>query len=229
METLIEMQDIAKTYTTGGVEVKALSHINLQIKKNEYVAIMGRSGSGKSTLMNIFGCLDTPTTGRYLFGGKDIQKLNDNQLSEIRNQKIGFVFQSFNLLPRVSALKNTELPLVYTGISPSERLKRATEALKHVGLGNRLHHKPSELSGGQRQRIAIARALVTQPALILADEPTGNLDSKTGEEIMALIQELHQQGNTVIMVTHERYIAEHAARLIRLKDGQIESDEQAIV
>lgn len=229
LDPLIEMTDVAKTYTTGGVEVKALSHINLQINKNEYVAIMGRSGSGKSTLMNIFGCLDTPTTGRYLFGGNDIQKLNDNQLSEIRNKKIGFVFQSFNLLPRVSALKNTELPLVYSGIPPAERLQRAAEALDHVGLGDRLQHKPSELSGGQRQRIAIARALVTQPALILADEPTGNLDSKTGEEIMALIQVLHQKGNTVIMVTHEQYIAEHAARIIRLKDGQIESDEQGLM
>ncbi|MFQ5588525.1 MAG: ABC transporter ATP-binding protein [Nitrospiria bacterium] len=222
------MEMVAKTYESGAVAVQALSHINFQIQENEYVAIMGPSGSGKSTLMNIIGCLDTPTRGHYYLGEKDIQSLSDNQLSEIRNQKIGFVFQSFNLLPRVSALKNVELPLLYLGVSPAERRSLAAEALERVGLGNRKRHRPNELSGGQRQRIAIARALVTRPALILADEPTGNLDSRTGEDIMALIQELHDQGNTVIMVTHEQYIAERAARVIRLKDGRIESDLPAV-
>jgi putative ABC transport system ATP-binding protein len=221
---LIEMKDVTKTYQSGRIQVQALLHIDLQIQKNEYVAIMGPSGSGKSTLMNIIGCLDTPTTGRYFLENQDIQNLNDNQLSEIRSRKIGFVFQSFNLLARVTALQNTELPLVYAGISPAERTRLAAEALDRVGLSDRKQHRPNELSGGQRQRIAIARALVTNPALILADEPTGNLDSKTGEEIMALIQQLHDQGNTVIMVTHEPYIAEHAARIIRLRDGRIESD-----
>ncbi len=218
------MKALTKTYKSGRIDVQALAEINLQIQKNEYVAIMGPSGSGKSTLMNILGCLDTPSTGQYFLGEKNIQSLSDNQLSEIRNQEIGFVFQSFNLLPRVSALKNVELPLTYLGLPPAERRKRAAEALDRVGLGDRKQHKPNELSGGQRQRIAIARALVTQPALILADEPTGNLDSKTGEDIMALIQKLHDQGNTVIIVTHEQYIAEHAARVIRLRDGHVESD-----
>mgnify|MGYP003393439185 CR=1 FL=1 len=218
------MKDVTKTYQSGRIQVQALAHIDLQIQKNEYVAIMGPSGSGKSTLMNIIGCLDTPTTGRYFLEDQDIQNLNDNQLSEIRSRKIGFVFQSFNLLARVTALQNTELPLVYAGISPVERRRLAAEALDRVGLSDRKLHRPNELSGGQRQRIAIARALVTNPALILADEPTGNLDSKTGEEIMALIQQLHDQGNTVIMVTHEPYIAEHAARIIHLRDGRIESD-----
>lgn len=224
MAILIEMKAVTKTYQSGRIQVQALLHIDLQIQKNEYVAIMGPSGSGKSTLMNIIGCLDTPTTGRYFLEDQDIQHLNDNQLSEIRSRKIGFVFQSFNLLARVTALQNTELPLVYTGISPAERTRLAAAALDRVGLSDRKQHRPNELSGGQRQRIAIARALVTNPALILADEPTGNLDSKTGEEIMTLIQQLHDQGNTVIMVTHEPYIAEHAARIIRLRDGQIESD-----
>ncbi len=224
LNPLIQMKAVTKTYQTGGAAVQALSEINLQVQKNEYVAIMGPSGSGKSTLMNIIGCLDTPSTGHYFLGEKDVQSLSDNQLSEIRNQEIGFVFQSFNLLPRVSALKNVELPLTYLGIAQPERLRRAAEALDSVGLSDRKQHRPNALSGGQRQRIAIARALVTQPALILADEPTGNLDSKTGEEIMALIQKLHEQGNTVIIVTHEQYIAEQAARVIRLLDGQIESD-----
>lgn len=218
------MQAISKTYKTGMVSVQALVGIDLEIQKNEYVAIMGTSGSGKSTLMNIIGCLDMPSTGRYIFGKEDIQDLSDNQLSEIRSRKIGFVFQAFNLLPRISALQNIELPLIYLGFSPKVRERMAIEALERVGLGERKQHKPNELSGGQKQRVAIARALVTRPDLILADEPTGNLDSKTGEEIMVLIQELHAQGNTVIMVTHESYIAAHAARIIRLKDGAIESD-----
>lgn len=224
MEALIEMQALGKTYETGAVSVNALSSIDLNIQKNEYVAIMGPSGSGKSTLMNIIGCLDMPSTGHYVLGNENIRDLSDNQLSEIRSRKIGFVFQAFNLLPRVSALQNIALPLIYLGFSPKVRLRMAAEALDHVGLSDRKQHKPNELSGGQRQRVAIARALVTQPDLILADEPTGNLDSKTGEEIMALIQDLHEQGNTVIMVTHEPYIAKHAARIIRLRDGRIESD-----
>ncbi len=224
MPPLIQMQDLGKTYQTGEVSIEALSGINLDIQKNEYVAIMGPSGSGKSTLMNILGCLDMPSTGHYFLDNEDILNLSDNQLSEIRSRKIGFVFQAFNLLPRVSALQNIELPLIYLGFSPKVRQQMASEALERVGLGERKQHKPNELSGGQRQRIAIARALVTQPDLILADEPTGNLDSKTGEEIMTLIQALHDQGNTVIMVTHESYIAAYAARIIRLKDGKIESD-----
>ena len=224
MDVLIQMQDLGKTYQTGEASIAALSGIDLHIQKNEYVAIMGPSGSGKSTLMNILGCLDMPSTGRYFFGNEDIRNLSDNQLSEIRSRKIGFVFQAFNLLPRISALQNITLPLIYLGFSPKVREQMATEALERVGLADRKQHKPNELSGGQRQRVAIARALVTQPDLILADEPTGNLDSKTGEEIMTLIQALHAQGNTVIMVTHESYIAAHAARIIRLKDGKIESD-----
>lgn len=224
MPPLIQMQNVGKTYQTGELKVEALAGIDLEIQKNEYVAIMGPSGSGKSTLMNILGCLDMPSTGRYFFGNEDIRDLSDNELSEIRSRKIGFVFQAFNLLPRVSALQNIALPLLYLGLSPKVREGMAAEALEHVGLGDRKQHKPNELSGGQRQRVAIARALVTRPDLILADEPTGNLDSKTGEEIMALIRDLHTQGNTVIMVTHESYIAAHAARIIRLKDGEIESD-----
>lgn len=224
MDALIQMQALTKIYQTGTVSVRALAGIDLEIRKNEYVAIMGPSGSGKSTLMNIIGCLDMPSAGRYFLGQDDIRDLSDNRLSEIRSRKIGFVFQSFNLLPRVSALQNIALPLIYLGFPPKTRERLAAEALDRVGLGDRKQHKPNELSGGQRQRIAIARALVTQPDLILADEPTGNLDSKTGEEIMALIQVLHDQGHTVIIVTHEPYIAAHAARIIRLRDGLIESD-----
>ncbi len=223
---LIEMKEVSKTYHMGKVSVQALQMINLQITDNEYVAIMGPSGSGKSTIMNILGCLDTPTEGCFSFGEKNVSNLNDDALSEIRNRKIGFVFQSFHLLSRSTALENVELPLIYTGLSPGKRGKFPQEALARVGLGDRVSHKPNELSGGQRQRVAIARALVTNPQLILADEPTGNLDSKTGEEIMALILKLHKEGNCVILVTHEVQVAEQAHRVIRLRDGQIESDER---
>lgn len=222
---LIAMQDVFKSYPSGPDEIQALRNINLNIEANEYVAIMGPSGSGKSTLMHILGCLDTPSSGTYSFAKRDISRLNDNRLSEIRNRKIGFVFQSFNLLPRASALENVALPLVYLGSSISKRRETAKEALEHVGLSDRMHHKPNELSGGQRQRVAIARAIVTKPSLILADEPTGNLDSNTGEEIMGLIQNLYEQGTTVVIVTHEAYIAKHAQRVICLRDGIIESDQ----
>jgi putative ABC transport system ATP-binding protein len=224
---VINLQQISKLYDMGGAEeVHALQTVSLKIEKNEYVAIMGPSGSGKSTLMNIIGCLDTPTSGLYEFNGVNVSDMNDNQLARIRNKEIGFVFQTFNLLARSDALHNVELPLIYGGVSTSDRKQRATEALQQVGLGDRAHHKPNELSGGQRQRVAIARALVSRPSIILADEPTGNLDSKTGDEIMILFEEIHQKGNTVILVTHEEYIAEHAHRIIRLKDGLIASDER---
>jgi putative ABC transport system ATP-binding protein len=209
----------------GAEQVLALRGVSVNIAKNEYVAIMGPSGSGKSTLMNIIGCLDTPTSGQYLFNGLNVSEMNDNELAKIRNREIGFVFQTFNLLARSDSLHNVELPLIYAGVPSAERKRRATETLQHVQLGDRIHHKPNELSGGQRQRVAVARALVTKPSIILADEPTGNLDSKTGEEIMMLFQELHDQGNTIILVTHEPDIAEHAHRTIRLRDGHIESDE----
>jgi putative ABC transport system ATP-binding protein len=226
MENIIELKNIVKTYDMGGVEqVLALRGVSVNIGKNEYVAIMGPSGSGKSTLMNIIGCLDTPTSGQYLFNGLNVSEMNDNELAKIRNREIGFVFQTFNLLARSDSLHNVELPLIYAGVPSAERKRRATETLQHVQLGDRIHHKPNELSGGQRQRVAVARALVTKPSIILADEPTGNLDSKTGEEIMMLFQELHDQGNTIILVTHEPDIAEHAHRTIRLRDGHIESDE----
>lgn len=221
---IINIEHIAKIYQVGSEEVHALRDVSLKIDKNEYVAIMGPSGSGKSTLMNMLGCLDTPTSGKYDFRGKNVSMMSDNELAEIRNKEIGFVFQTFNLLPRSDALHNVELPLIYAGIPKHDRRERAREALVSVGLGDRIHHKPNELSGGQRQRVAIARALVTRPSIILADEPTGNLDSKTGEEIMLLFHEIYKQGNTIILVTHEEYIAEHAARIIRLKDGLIESD-----
>jgi len=223
---VIELKDIVKLYDMGGAEeVHALQGVSVSIAKNEYVAIMGPSGSGKSTLMNIIGCLDTPTSGIYQFEGVNVSEMNDNELAEVRNRQIGFVFQTFNLLPRSDALHNVELPLIYGGVSSAERRQRALETLQHVGLGDRVHHKPNELSGGQRQRVAVARALVTRPAIILADEPTGNLDSKTGEEIMGLFEELHHQGNTIILVTHEADIAEHAHRVVRLRDGKIETDE----
>ena len=222
---IINIEHIAKIYQVGTEEVHALADVSLRIDKNEYVAIKGPSGSGKSTLMNILGCLDTPTKGLYTFTGSNVSELNDNELAAIRNREIGFVFQTFNLLPRSDALHNVELPLIYAGIAKEERRERAREALDKVGLGDRMDHKPNELSGGQRQRVAVARALVTSPSIILADEPTGNLDTKTGEDIMALFEELYNQGNTIILVTHEEYIAKHANRIIRLRDGLVEKDE----
>ncbi|MFA5805725.1 MAG: ABC transporter ATP-binding protein [Melioribacteraceae bacterium] len=222
---IINIEHIAKIYQVGSEEVHALRDVSLKIDKNEYVAIMGPSGSGKSTLMNVLGCLDTPTKGLYDFSGTNVSQMNDNELAAIRNREIGFVFQTFNLLARSDALHNVELPLIYAGVSSSERKDRARLALEQVGLSDRMHHKPNELSGGQRQRVAIARALVTQPSIILADEPTGNLDTKTGEDIMALFNDIFELGNTIILVTHEEYIAEHAARIIRLRDGLIENDE----
>ena len=223
---IIKLIQIKKIYDMGAAEeVQALRGIDLTIGKNEYVAIMGPSGSGKSTLMNIIGCLDTPTSGIYEFNGIKVSEMNDDQLAKIRNKEIGFVFQTFNLLARSNALHNVELPLIYAGVSKAERREKAIRALEQVGLADRMYHKPNELSGGQRQRVAIARALVNQPSIILADEPTGNLDTKTGDEIMALFEDIHQQGNTIILVTHEEYIAEHAKRIIRLRDGLIESDE----
>lgn len=225
-EHVINLKNITKVYTMGDTEVHALAGVSLHINKNEYVAIMGPSGSGKSTLMNILGCLDTPTAGLYEFNGVNVSEMNDNELAKIRNKEIGFVFQTFNLLARSDALHNVELPLIYGGYSSKDRKERAHEALRRVGLEDRMHHKPNELSGGQRQRVAIARALVTHPSIILADEPTGNLDTKTGEEIMGLFEELHSEGNTIILVTHEEYIAEHADRIIRVRDGKVERDEQ---
>lgn len=224
MNSLIQLKEIAKIYQMGSMEVKALQSISLEIKENEYVALMGPSGSGKSTLMNIIGCLDTPSLGEYILNGTDVSGLEDNQLADIRNKEIGFVFQTFNLLPRYSALENVALPLVYAGLGKEEREKRATEVLTQVGLADRMHHKPNELSGGQRQRVAVARAMVNKPSIILADEPTGNLDSKTSVEIMQLFSEIHSLGNTIILVTHEEDIAEHAHRVVRLIDGLVESD-----
>jgi putative ABC transport system ATP-binding protein len=221
---VIDIEGVTKLYKMGAETVHALRGVNLQIRRNEYLAIMGPSGSGKSTLMNMLGCLDTPTAGRYEFSGKNVATMVDDELADIRNREIGFVFQTFNLLPRSDALHNVELPLIYAGIGKHERLERAREALVNVGLGDRVHHKPNELSGGQRQRVAIARALVTRPSIILADEPTGNLDSKTGVEIMALFEQLYAQGNTLIVVTHEEDIAQHARRIVRLRDGLVESD-----
>lgn len=224
MQPVINLKNIKKTYVMGTVEVNALVDVSLQIMKNEYVAIMGPSGSGKSTLMNVLGCLDTPTSGLYEFNGVNVSDMNDNELAKIRNKEIGFVFQTFNLLARSDALHNVELPLIYSGMKKAERKILAEEALTHVKLADRMHHKPNELSGGQRQRVAVARALVTKPSIILADEPTGNLDSKTGVEIMGLFNELHSQGNTIIVVTHEEDIARHAHRIIRVRDGMVESD-----
>lgn len=221
---LIEIQRLYKNYIMGEVEVPALMDINLKIEKNEYVAIMGPSGSGKSTLMNILGCLDTPSQGHYLFNQVDVSELNDDELSAMRNREIGFVFQNFNLLPKLSALQNVELPLVYAGIAKPDRHERAVQALERVKLADRMGHKPTELSGGQRQRVAIARALVSRPGILLADEPTGALDSKTGVEIMGLFEELHREGNTIILITHEQEIADYAHRTIHIRDGKIHSD-----
>jgi putative ABC transport system ATP-binding protein len=226
IQMLIDVQNLKKTYLLGDIEVPAVRGINMSIEANEYLAIMGPSGSGKSTLMNIIGCLDVPTEGTYILDKKDVSQLNDDELAEIRNKKIGFVFQTFNLLPRADALHNVELPLIYSGATRVKRRQKAEEALEKVGLADRMDHKPSELSGGQRQRVAIARALVNDPAIILADEPTGNLDSNTGEEIMEIFQQLHNGGNTIILITHEEYIANHSKRVIRLLDGLVQSDEK---
>jgi len=226
MPALIHLENIAKIYTVGSQTVKALNGIDLAINRNEYVALMGPSGSGKSTLMNIIGCLDQPSSGSYHLNGPDVAQLSENELATIRNKEIGFVFQTFNLLPRLTALQNVALPLIYAGVSEADRLKRAEEVLEQVGLLDRMHHKPNELSGGQRQRVAVARALVNRPSLILADEPTGNLDTKTSEEIMHLFEEIHAAGNTVVVVTHEEDIAQRAKRIVRIRDGQVESDQK---
>ncbi len=223
---LIEVTNLKKTYQLGDIEVPAVRGIDMAIDKNEYLAIMGPSGSGKSTLMNIIGCLDVPSEGSYILDSKDVSKLSDDELAEIRNRKIGFVFQTFNLLPRADALHNVELPLIYSGMPRAKRREMAETALQKVGLGDRMHRKPNELSGGQRQRVAIARALVNNPAIILADEPTGNLDSNTGEEIMEIFEQLHSAGNTIILITHEEYIANHSHRVVRLLDGLIQSDDR---
>ncbi len=224
MDNVIEIQNIVKNYQVGSVIVRALRSVSINIKRNEYVAIMGPSGSGKSTLMNIMGCLDTATSGTYILNGTDVSKMEDDYLAEIRNKEIGFVFQTFNLLPRYTSLENVTLPLIYAGIPKTERENMAIETLRQVGLADRMTHKPNELSGGQRQRVAIARALVNKPSIILADEPTGNLDSKTSIDIMVLLDEIHRKGNTVILVTHEEDIARHAARIVRLLDGEISQD-----
>ncbi len=224
-ESVISLKGISRHYKVGSEIVKALRNIDLEIGRNEYVALMGPSGSGKSTLMNILGCLDTPTSGSYMLNGNDVSRMNDNQLAEIRNKEIGFIFQTFNLLPRSTALENVMLPLVYAGVGKARRIEMASKVIADVQLSDRSAHKPNELSGGQRQRVAIARALVNNPSILLADEPTGNLDSKTSVEIMGLLQQIHQKGNTIIVVTHEEDIALFAHRIIRLKDGPIESDE----
>jgi len=224
---LIKVEDLQKVYTMGDVEVHALRGLSFTIEKQEFVSIMGQSGSGKSTLMDILGCLSKPTSGKYFLEGIEVSTMSDNKLAEVRNKKIGFVFQSFNLLPRTTAIHNVELPMIYSAVGRKERKRRAVAALEAVGLGNRIHHKSNELSGGQIQRVAIARALVNEPSMIFADEPTGNLDTKSGEEVMAIFDRLNEEGNSIIMVTHERNIAEHAKRIIHLKDGLIEKDESA--
>jgi putative ABC transport system ATP-binding protein len=226
--SLIRFQSISRRYKMGGETVHALRDVSLEIERGEYVAIMGPSGSGKSTLMNLIGCLDTPTSGVYELNGNRVSEMNDNQLAEIRNREIGFVFQTFNLLARSNALHNVELPLIYAGVPADERRRIALEALTSVSLADRVHHKPNEMSGGQRQRVAVARALVNKPSILLADEPTGNLDSKTGEEIMALFADLSRKGNTIILVTHEEDVAKHARRIVRLRDGLIATDETRV-
>ncbi len=223
---VIEICDLTRHYKMGQTLVKALDGVTFDVKENEYIAIMGPSGSGKSTLMNMIGCLDTPTSGEYILNSNRVSELDDSELAQVRNREIGFVFQTFNLLPRTDCLSNVELPLIYSGIKSKKRKEKATKTLEKVGLGDRLDHKPNELSGGQRQRVAIARALVNDPSILLADEPTGNLDTKTGEEIMVLFEELYRAGNTIILVTHENEIAEHARRIIRLRDGKIEVDQK---
>lgn len=223
---LIQITDLKKRYVMGSEELWALDGIDVSVEEGEYLAIMGPSGSGKSTFMNMLGCLDTPTSGTYLLNGNDVSRYSDDELAEIRNREIGFIFQTFNLLPRVDCLRNVELPLIYAGMKQAERKKRAAEALRNVGLGDRIDHKPNELSGGQRQRVATARALVNNPSIILADEPTGNLDTETGNDIMRLFEQLHRQGNTLLVVTHEEDIAQHARRILRLRDGKLEQDIQ---
>jgi putative ABC transport system ATP-binding protein len=225
METIISLDKIVKNYFIGSIVVEALRSVDIEIKTNEYVAIMGPSGSGKSTLMNLVGCLDTPTSGNYVLNGTDVSKMDDNRLAEIRNQEIGFIFQTFNLLPRYTALENVTLPLIYAGMGKSERVEKAKHTMDDVGLADRMEHKPNELSGGQRQRVAVARALVNDPSIILADEPTGNLDSKTSVDIMKLFGQIHSRGNTIILVTHEESIARYAHRIIRLLDGEIDKIE----
>jgi len=220
----VELQEVTKVYSMGSVDVHALRGVTLTIADNEYVAVMGPSGSGKSTLMNLIGCLDVPTDGHYLLDGRDVGGLPEDALAEVRNQKIGFVFQTFNLIPRSDVFRNVELPLIYAGVRPAERRRRVEEAIEAVGLADRAHHRPNELSGGQRQRVAVARALVNRPSILLADEPTGNLDSQTGAEILGLFDELHERGNTIVLVTHEDEVARHAARIVRLRDGRVESD-----
>jgi putative ABC transport system ATP-binding protein len=224
MAALLEIRDLKKTYTLGSVQINALNGVSLDIHRNEYVALMGPSGSGKSTLMNLLGCLDTPSAGTYVLNGRDVSAMTENELAEIRNREIGFVFQTFNLLARLSGVDNVALPLIYAGASKADRTKRAEAMLEAVGLGKRSRHKPNELSGGERQRVAVARALINDPSIILADEPTGNLDTKTSYEIMGLFERIHREGNTVILVTHEEDIAAHAHRIIRLRDGRIEQD-----
>lgn len=225
-KAVIQLRDLMKIYQMGTQEVRALNGVSFDVMENEYIAIMGPSGSGKSTLMNLIGCLDTPTSGTYILNSQDVSELEDADLAEVRNREIGFVFQTFNLLPRTDCLSNVELPLIYSGVKTAERHRRATETLQRVGLGDRIDHRPNELSGGQRQRVAIARALVNNPSILLADEPTGNLDTTTGKEIMMLFEELYRMGNTILVVTHENDIANHARRIIRLRDGVIESDEK---